>query len=203
MTNSKRYNVAIVGATGAVGETMLSILEERDFPIQTLNLLASKRSAGKTREFAGEVIEIECLDEFDFSNTDIALFSAGGSISEKYAPKAVEQGAVVIDNTSFFRYDDDIPLVVPEVNPEAIANYTARGIIANPNCSTIQMMVAVKPLHDKAGVERITVSTYQAVSGSGRVGIDELIHQTGEMLNGRNVEPKVFSQPIAFQCHSS
>lgn len=194
----KKYNVAIVGATGAVGEAMLNILEERNFPIKTLNLLASKRSAGNLIEFNEQSIEVQDLAEFDFSKTDIALFSAGGSVSEKYAPKAAQQGAVVIDNTSYFRYQEDIPLVVPEVNPKAIAQYVTKGIIANPNCSTIQMMVALKPLHDLVGIERITVSTYQAVSGSGRVAVNELVKQTGEMLNGRAVEPKVYSQPIAF-----
>ena len=194
----KKYNVALVGATGAVGEVLLRLLEEREFPIEQLTLLASSRSAGEVLAFSGKDIEVEDLTLFDFSNTDIAFFSAGGSVSEKYAPKAAEQGAVVIDNTSFFRYQEDIPLVVPEVNPEAIAGYKKRGIIANPNCSTIQMMVAVKPLHDLAGVERITVSTYQAVSGSGRLAIDELIKQTGQLLNGLPAEPKVYSQPIAF-----
>lgn len=194
----KKFNVAVVGATGAVGEAMRVILEERDFPINNIYLLASHRSAGKELEFNGEVIKVLELDSFDFSQTDIALFSAGGDISEKYAPKAVKQGAIVIDNTSFFRYQDDIPLVVPEVNPHAIGDYKNRGIIANPNCSTIQMMVALKPLQDLAGIERITVSTYQAVSGSGSEAVDELLKQTGELINGRTVEPKVYPQSIAF-----
>lgn len=194
----KQFNVAIVGATGAVGETMLSILDERDFPIGSLALLASKRSAGKLVDFQGESHEIVDLAEFDFSNTDIALFSAGGSVSEKYAPIAAEQGCVVIDNTSCFRYVDEIPLVVSEVNPHAIENYKVRGIIANPNCSTMQMMVALKPLQDKYGIERITVSTYQAVSGSGQKAVDELLHQTKEFLNGRQPTPEVYPQTIAF-----
>jgi len=195
---SKSYSIAVVGATGAVGEAMLSILEERDFPVKQLYPLASERSVGKTVKFQDADVDIIDLATFDFSQVDIALFSAGGSVSEQYAPVAVEQGAVVIDNTSHFRRDTDIPLVVPEVNPEAIADYKARGIIANPNCSTIQMMVALKPLHDEAGLKRIEVATYQAVSGSGRSAVSELIHQTGEMLNGRPAEAKTYPVEIAF-----
>lgn len=196
--NNKKYNVAIVGATGAVGETMLSILEERDFPIAELALLASSRSVGQTKEFMGRTLEVQLLDDFDFSTIDIALFSAGGSVSAEFAPKAANQGAVVIDNTSFFRYEEDVPLVVPEINPQAIAEYKTRGIIANPNCSTIQMMVALKPLHDIAPIERITVSTYQAVSGSGQSAINELVEQTKLLFGGRPSEPKVYPKPIAF-----
>ena len=157
---SKTYDVAVVGATGAVGETMMRVLEERDFPIGTLYPLASERSAGKTIQFKGKNVRVENLADFDFSKVKIGLFSAGGSISAEFAPKAAAAGCVVIDNTSHYRYDDDIPLVVPEVNPEKIADYTNRGIIANPNCSTIQMMVALKPIYDAVGIERINVATY-------------------------------------------
>lgn len=191
-------HVAIVGATGAVGEAMLEILEERDFPVATLTLLASERSAGKRLQFRGKSVRVELLDTFDFEGVDIALFSAGGSISEAYAPKAAAAGAVVIDNTSHFRYDDDIPLVVPECNPERIADRHARGIIANPNCSTIQMVVALKPLHDAAGIERINVATYQSVSGAGTTGVKELAGQTANLLNAKPIEPKTFPVQIAF-----
>ena len=163
---SEKVNVAIVGATGAVGEALIEILEQRDFPVGQLYLLASERSAGTTLMFRNKPIMVTDLTEFDFSKAQIGLFSAGGSISEVYAPKAAAAGCVVIDNTSHFRYDDDIPLVVPEVNPEAIAGYTTRNIIANPNCSTIQMLVALKPIHDAVGIKRISVATYQAVSGT-------------------------------------
>ena len=169
---SKTYDVAVVGATGAVGETMMRVLEERDFPVGNLYPLASERSAGKTIQFKGKNIRIENLADFDFSKVQIGLFSAGGSISAEYAPKAAAAGCVVIDNTSHFRYDDDIPLVVPEVNPGKIAEYKTRGIIANPNCSTIQMLVALKPIYDAVGIERINVATYQAVSGTGKEAIE-------------------------------
>jgi len=195
---NKKYNIAVVGATGAVGETMLEILAERKFPINKLYPLASERSAGDTLLFAKKAHLIENLAEFDFSQVDIALFSAGGAISKEYAPKAASTGCVVIDNTSEFRNDDDIPLVVPEVNPEAIAEYTKRNIIANPNCSTIQMLVALKPLYDAFGIKRIDVCTYQSVSGSGKSGINELAGQTGKLLNGLKVESEAFSQQIAF-----
>ena len=167
----KKYNVAIVGATGAVGEALISILEERDFPVNELFPLASERSAGSKITFRGKSITVLNLADFDFSRAEIGLFSAGGSISEMYAPKAGAAGCIVIDNTSHFRYDNDIPLVVPEVNPEAIAQYKNRNIIANPNCSTIQMLVALKPIHDKVGITRINVATYQAVSGTGKEAI--------------------------------
>ncbi|MDX1693406.1 MAG: aspartate-semialdehyde dehydrogenase, partial [Ketobacteraceae bacterium] len=173
---SKTYDVAVVGATGAVGETMMQVLAERNFPVGNLYPLASERSAGKTVEFKGKESTIENLADFDFSKVQIGLFSAGGSISAEYAPKAAAAGCVVIDNTSHFRYDDDIPLVVPEVNPGAIAGYKTRGIIANPNCSTIQMLVALKPIYDAVGLERINVATYQAVSGTGKEAIEELAH---------------------------
>jgi len=161
---SKKYNVAVVGATGAVGETMLSILAERNFPVDQVFPLASSRSAGKKIQFGDGYVTVQDLADFDFAQTPIGLFSAGASISEEFAPKAAAAGCVVVDNTSQYRYDDDIPLVVPEVNPEAIAGYTNRGIIANPNCSTIQMLVALKPIYDAVGIERINVCTYQAVS---------------------------------------
>ncbi|MCP3675920.1 MAG: aspartate-semialdehyde dehydrogenase, partial [Gammaproteobacteria bacterium] len=160
--------------------------------------VASKRSAGDTLLFAKKAHLIEDLAEFDFSQVDIALFSAGGSISKEYAPLAAAKDCIVIDNTSEFRNEDDIPLIVPEVNPDAIADYTNRNIIANPNCSTIQMLVALKPIHDTFGIKKIDVSTYQSVSGSGKSGINELAGQTGKLLNGLKVEPEAFSQQIAF-----
>jgi len=194
----KTYDVAVVGATGAVGETMLSILEERKFPVGNIYPLASSRSAGSTIQFNGKSVRVQNLDEFDFSQVQIGLFSAGGSISEIYAPKAAAAGCVVIDNTSHFRYDDDVPLVVPEVNSGAIANYKQRGIIANPNCSTIQMLVALKPIHDLVGIERINVCTYQAVSGTGKEAIEELATQTANILNAKKVECSVYPKQIAF-----
>ena len=165
---TRKLNVAIVGVTGAVGEALLAGLQERKFPVDNLYPLASPRSVGKTVKFCRREIDIEDVATFDFSKADIALFSAGGSVSKEYAPIAAAAGCVVVDNTSCFRYDDDIPLVVPEVNPQRIADYTHRGIIANPNCSTIQMVVALKPLHDAVGIARINVATYQAVSGTGK-----------------------------------
>ncbi|MFT5452628.1 MAG: aspartate-semialdehyde dehydrogenase [Enterobacterales bacterium] len=195
---TKKYNVAVVGATGAVGETMLEILAERQFPIEQLYPLASERSAGDTLLFAKKSHLIENLADFDFSKVDIALFSAGGSISKEFAPKAAATGCIVIDNTSEFRNEKDIPLVIPEVNPEALADYKNRNIIANPNCSTIQMLVALKPIYDAVGIKKIDVSTYQSVSGSGKAGIKELAGQTGQLLNGLSVEPEAFSQQIAF-----
>ncbi len=195
---SKKYDVAVVGATGAVGETMLEILAQRNFPVGKVYALASERSVGKKVAFGNGYLSVENLDTFDFSKTQIGLFSAGGSISEKYAPKAAAAGCVVIDNTSHFRYDDDIPLVVPEVNPEAIADYKNRGIIANPNCSTIQMLVALKPIYDAVGIERINVATYQAVSGTGKEAIAELSNQTAALLNMREVETEVYPKQIAF-----
>jgi len=195
---AKEFDVAVVGATGAVGETIISILEQRNFPIRNLYPLASSRSAGKRVEFKGRQLVIGDLDTFDFSQVQIGLFSAGGSVSEKYAPKAGAAGCVVIDNTSHFRYDDDVPLVVPEVNPEAVAGYTQRNIIANPNCSTIQMLVALKPIYDAVGIERINVCTYQAVSGTGKEAIEELAGQTAALLNVKPVEAKVYPKQIAF-----
>src|SRR5210317_2591294 len=195
---SKVFDVAVVGATGAVGETMLRVLHERNFPVGKVYPLASSRSAGKRVDFGGKMLLVEDLDSFDFSKVQIGLFSAGGSISEKYAPIATAAGCVVVDNTSHFRYDDDIPLVVPEVNPEAIANYASRGIIANPNCSTIQMVVALKPIYDAVGIERVNVCTYQAVSGAGRSAVEELVRQTTALLNGRPLEIEGDAKQIAF-----
>ena len=194
----KKFNVAIAGATGAVGEVLIDLLETRDFPIDTLHLLASSRSAGTSVNFAGKRITVSAIDDFDFSQAHIGLFSAGGSVSAEYAPKAAAAGCVVVDNTSHFRRDDDIPLVVSEVNPEAIAGYTKRNIIANPNCSTMQMLVALKPIHDAVGIERINVATYQAVSGTGKSAIEELASQTARLLNAQTIESKVYPKQIAF-----
>jgi len=195
---AKKLNIAIVGATGAVGETMLTVLQERKFPVEQLYPLASEQSIGKIVQFNGKQLEVQSLADFDFSLVDIALFSAGGSVSKEFVPIATAAGCVVIDNTSCFRYEDDIPLVVPEVNPHRIADYRNRNIIANPNCSTIQMVVALKPLRDAVGIHRINVATYQAVSGTGKKAVSELISQVGELLNGRSVTPKVYPQQIAF-----
>ena len=195
---TKTYDVAVVGATGAVGETMLAILAERNFPVGKVYALASERSAGKEVSFGRKTLIVEDLATFDFSKVQIGLFSPGASVSAVYAPKAAAAGCVVIDNTSQFRYDDDIPLVVPEVNPHAIAQHTNRGIIANPNCSTIQMLVALKPLHDAAKITRINVATYQAVSGTGKEAIDELAAQTAALLNGKPLETNVYPKQIAF-----
>jgi len=198
---SKQYDVAVVGATGAVGETMLSILAERKFPVGKVYPLASSRSAGKKVDFGGKQLTVEDLATFDFSKVQIGLFSAGASISAEFAPKAAAAGCVVIDNTSQYRYDNDIPLVVPEVNPQALAGYTTRGIIANPNCSTIQMLVALKPIHDAVGIERINVCTYQAVSGTGKEAIEELARQSADLLNGKGeVNCEVYPKQIAFNC---
>ncbi|MCJ2375488.1 aspartate-semialdehyde dehydrogenase [Vibrio sp. ZSDZ34] len=197
---SQQFNIAVFGATGAVGETMVEVLQEREFPIGDIYLLASERSEGKTYRVNGKTIKVEDVENFDWSQVHIALFSAGGEQSAKWAPIAADEGVVVIDNSSHFRYDYDVPLVVPEVNPEAIAEFRNRNIIANPNCSTIQMLVALKPIHDAAGIERINVSTYQSVSGAGKSGIDELAGQTASLLNARPAENDVFSQQIAFNC---
>jgi len=197
---SKGWRVAVLGATGLVGDTMINVLEERDFPVSELYPLASNRSLGKSVRFKGKSYPVLDVETFDFSKADIGLFSAGAEVSAKYAPIAAAAGCVVIDNTSQFRYQDDIPLVVPEVNPGDIARYKTHGIIANPNCSTIQMLVALKPLHDAAGITRINVATYQSVSGAGKEAVDELATQTGELLNGRPVEAKVIAKQIAFNC---
>ena len=191
-------DIAIAGATGAVGEVLLEILAERDFPVGRLYPLASARSAGSTVMFKGRPILVEDIAAFDFSKVKLGLFSAGGDVSAEFAPKAAAAGCIVIDNTSKFRYEDDIPLVVAEVNPEALAGFRNRNIIANPNCSTMQLMVALKPLHDAATIERINIATYQAVSGAGRKGVEELAQQTAALLNGRPVEPSAFTKQSAF-----
>ena len=189
-------NVAMVGATGAVGETLLEILSERSFPVDRLYALASERSVGNTVLFRKRAVGVECLEGFDFSKVDIAFFSAGASVSAEFAPQAVDKGCVVIDNTSHFRNDDHIPLVVPEVNPHALVDHP--GIIANPNCSTIQMVVALKPLYDAVGLRRVNVSTYQAVSGAGKRAVEELAGQTAALLNGQSAKPGVHLKQNAF-----
>ncbi len=196
----KTYHVAVVGATGAVGNEMIKTLEQRNFPVGDLKLLASERSLGKSLDYKGKSLPVEVLNEESFSGVHIGLFSAGGSVSEKYAPIAAQAGCVVVDNTSAFRMVQDIPLVVSEVNPEAIALYTNRGIIANPNCSTIQMVVALKPIHDAVRIKRIVVSTYQAVSGTGIKAIEELSLQTRALLSGQEPVVKVYPHQIAFNC---
>lgn len=195
---SKKVDVAVVGATGAVGEAMLEILHQRQFQVGKVYALASARSAGTTVDFGNRSLMVEDLATFDFSKVQVGLFSPGASVSKEYAPIAAAAGCVVIDNTSQFRYDDDIPLVVPEVNPDAIVEYKNRGIIANPNCSTIQMMVALKPIYDAVGIERINVATYQAVSGTGKPAMDELARQTADLLNGRSIQKAVYPKQIAF-----
>ncbi|MDO8825224.1 aspartate-semialdehyde dehydrogenase [Methylophaga sp.] len=195
---TKQIDIAVVGATGAVGEAMLDILHQRKFPVGKVYALASERSAGSTVQFGNKSLMVEDLAKFDFSKVQIGLFSPGASVSEIYAPIAAAAGCIVIDNTSQFRYDDDVPLIVPEVNPDAVAGYKQRGIIANPNCSTIQMLVALKPIYDAVGIKRINVCTYQAVSGSGKPAMDELAKQTAALLNGRPAEPEVYPKQIAF-----
>lgn len=196
---TRQWKVAVLGATGLVGDTMIKVLEERKFPVAELFPLASNRSLGKSVEFNGKKVPVIDVDTFDFANADIGLFSAGGEISRIYAPKAAAAGCVVIDNTSEFRYDEDISLVVPEVNPEAIAQFKQRRIIANPNCSTIQMLVALKPLHDAAKIERINVATYQSVSGAGKEAVEELAEQSVALMSGKGpVKPKVVAAQIAF-----
>ena len=194
----KTYDVVVAGATGAVGEQMLAILAQRKFPVNKVYALASSRSVGKKVKFGMQKLEVEDLSTFDFSKAQVGLFSPGASVSKEFAPIAAEKGCVVVDNTSQFRYDDDIPLVVPEVNPHQVANYTSRGIIANPNCSTIQMVVALKPLQDAVGIERINVATYQAVSGTGKEAIDELDEQTRKIIDGEPFNCNVYPKQIAF-----
>ena len=191
-------DVAVVGATRAVGEAMISILEERNFPVGELFPLASERSVGKTVMYRGKSHRVENLSEFDFSRAQMGLFSAGGSVSEEYAPVAASAGCIVIDNTSHFRLEKDIPLIVPEVNAEALIEYHQKNIIANPNCSTIQMLVALKPIYDAVGIDRINVATYQAVSGTGKKAIKELAGQTANLLNAQEIETKVYPAQIAF-----
>ena len=193
-----QFDVAVVGATGVVGEAMLSILEEREFPVGNLYPLASHRSAGSSVRFNGATHTVGDLEDFDFTKAQIGLFSAGASVSARHAPRAGDAGCVVVDNSSQFRYDDDVPLVVPEVNPHAIEAYANRNIIANPNCSTIQMVVALQPIHAAAGIERINVATYQSVSGTGKEAIEELAGQTADLLNGKQAETSVYPRQIAF-----
>jgi aspartate-semialdehyde dehydrogenase len=198
---SRSFRVAVVGATGLVGEAMINVLAERKFPISELFALASNRSLGKSVQYQGRGLPVEDLATFDFARADIGLFSAGSEVSAEFAPKAAAAGCVVIDNTAEFRYQDDIPLVVPEVNAHAIARYRTRGIIANPNCSTIQMLVAIKPIHDAVVVERINVATYQSVSGAGREAVEELAAQSAALLSGRSIDPpQIVPKQIAFNC---
>ncbi|MBC2652534.1 aspartate-semialdehyde dehydrogenase [Novosphingobium flavum] len=194
------YRVVVVGATGNVGREMLNILAERSFPIDEIAAVASPRSTGNEIEFGetGQMLKVKNIEHFDFTGWDIALFAAGSGPTKTYAPKAASQGCVVIDNSSLYRMDPDVPLIVPEVNPEAIDGYKARNIIANPNCSTAQMVVALKPLHDKAKIKRVVVATYQSVSGAGKEGMDELFEQSRAIFVGDSVEPKKFTKQIAF-----
>ncbi|WOI39013.1 aspartate-semialdehyde dehydrogenase [Alteromonas sp. CI.11.F.A3] len=195
---SQAFDVAVLGATGLVGQTIIELLAERGFPVNRLYPLASKRSAGTSISFKGEDVEVLDADTFDWSLVQFGFFSAGGSISAEFAPRAADAGCIVIDNTSEFRYEPDIPLVVPEVNAHVLADFRNRNIIANPNCSTIQMMVALKPIHDAVGIDRINVSTYQSVSGAGKEAMEELVKQTASLLNARELETKAFSRQIAF-----
>ena len=197
---SKTFDVAVVGATGAVGQEMLKVLRQRKFPVGKVYALASSRSAGEAVDFGDDELIVGDLAEFDFRRVQIGLFSPGASVSAIYAPKAAEAGCVVVDNTSQFRYDKDVPLVVPEVNAHAIAGYTQRGIIANPNCSTIQMLVALKPIYDAVGITRLNVATYQSVSGTGKEAIDELAQTSAQALSGQPIESKVYPKQIAFNC---
>jgi len=195
------YRVAIVGASGNVGREILQTLAQREFPVDEVVALASERSAGGTVSFGEEkTLKIQRLDQFDFKGIDIVLSSPGAKVSAMFSPKAAKAGAVVIDNTSHFRMDPDVPLVVPEVNPEAIAGFTKKGIIANPNCSTIQMVMALKPLHDAAGIKRVVVATYQSVSGAGKDAMDELFNQTRGIYMNQHAEHKKFTKQIAFNC---
>ena len=196
----QKYNVAVVGATGAVGEQMREVLEERHFPVGQLRLLASERSAGQFLPFNGRQVKVEILNEESFKDVDIGLFSAGSGVSARFAPLAVAAGAVVVDNTSQFRMEPDIPLVVPEVNSDEIASYKNRGIVANPNCSTIQLVVALKPIHDAVRIKRVVVSTYQSVSGAGRKAMEELSEQVGALFNGKDLKKEKFPHQIAFNC---
>jgi len=193
-----KYNIAIVGATGIVGESLLEILFSRKFPINNIIAVASKRSEGSQVKYGDDLLDVIAIDDYDFKDTDIAFFSAGSSVSKVYAPIAAKAGAIIIDNTSEFRYVDDIPLVVPEVNPLDIEKYTKTNIIANPNCSTIQMLVALKPIHDRYKILDINVCTYQAVSGSGKKGVDELLEQSYSYLNQQDIKASVYPKQIAF-----
>lgn len=197
---SRQYKVAVVGATGAVGQQMVECLEERQFPVSELRLLASERSIGKYLTYKGREIPVDVLTRDSFQGIDLALFSAGGSVSKEYAPIAAAAGAVVVDNSSAWRMDPEVPLVVPEVNPQDIALYKNKGIIANPNCSTIQMVVVLKPLHDAARIKRVVVSTYQAVSGTGQKAVEELAAQVRALFNNQELPRKVYPHRIAFNC---
>jgi len=197
---SRQFNVAVAGATGAVGNQMVACLEEMDFPVRRLTLLASARSVGRQLRYRGELIDVQELTDRSFKGVDIALFSAGGATSETFAPAAARDGCVVIDNSSAWRMDPQVPLVVPEVNPQAVAQYKQKGIIANPNCSTIQMVVALNPIHRAFGIRRVVVSTYQSVSGTGKKAIDELFNQTRAMIHFLSVERSVYPHRIAFNC---
>jgi aspartate-semialdehyde dehydrogenase len=192
------FNVAIVGATGVVGEVLLEVLAERDFPVKTLRAIASETSVDETVMFNGKPVQVEAIDSVDFSEIDYAFFSAGSKVSALYGPKAADAGCIVIDNTAQFRFEPDVPLVIPEVNAQALLGFRARNIIANPNCSTIQMLVALKPIYDAVGITRINVATYQSVSGAGKAAISELAKQTAELLNGTSADAEVFSRQIAF-----
>ena len=192
------YKIAIVGATGNVGQEMLNILDERKFPADTVVALASRRSQGKEISYGDAILKVKTLDNYDFSDTDIALMSAGGSVSKEWGPKIAAQGCIVIDNSSAWRYDSNVPLIVPEVNPEAIDGFRAKNIIANPNCSTTQLVVALKPLHDVAKIKRLVVSTYQSVSGAGKEAMDELFNQTRAIFVADPVEAIKFPKRIAF-----
>lgn len=192
------YRVAVVGATGNVGHEMLNILDERMFPADEVFAVASRKSRGREVSFGDRMLKCESLEEFDFSNVDMALFSAGGSVAKEWAPKAAAQGCVVIDNSSAYRMDPDVPLVVPEVNADALAGYARKNIIANPNCSTAQMVVALKPIHDRARIKRVVVSTYQSTSGAGKAGMDELFNQTKAIYVNQAPEPEQFTKQIAF-----
>jgi aspartate-semialdehyde dehydrogenase len=195
------YSVAVVGATGNVGREMLSILEERQFPVREVHALASRRSNGVEVSFGDKTLKCKDLATFDFSGVDFCLMSAGGAVSKEWSPRIAAKGCVVIDNSSAWRYDQDVPLIVPEVNADAVAGYAKKNIIANPNCSTAQMVVALKPLHDRARIERVVVSTYQSVSGAGKEAMDELWTQTkGKYVPGQEYEPRKFPKEIAFNC---
>ncbi len=197
---SKKFNIAVAGATGAVGNQMITCLEEQNFPVKSVKFLASARSRGRKLWFKGDMIEVEELTEDSFKGVDIAIFSAGGGTSKKFAPVAADSGCVVVDNSSAWRMDPDVPLVVPEVNPHAVSGYTKKGIIANPNCSTIQMVVALNPIYRNWGIKRLVISTYQAVSGTGKKAIAELFDQTRAMINFLDWEKKVYPHRIAFNC---
>jgi len=196
----RKFNVAVAGATGAVGNQMIRCLEEMNFPVRSVKFLASSRSVGRSLRFKGDLVDVEELKEDSFKGVDIALFSAGGGTSQRFAPLAAKDGCVVVDNSSAWRMDPEVPLVVPEVNPHAIAQYTQKGIIANPNCSTIQMVVVLHPIHQKYRIKRIVVSTYQAVSGTGKKAIDELFDQTRALINFLDFETRVYPYRIAFNC---